>query len=145
MKTFEQRGHENNKADIYNYDALYRLKDITFNADNPTSPTTFDKKKSVNFDKVDNILKLITTIGANSTDITAQVNNLNQYTQFDQWGLSHDLNGNTTQKGTQFFTYDYRNQLVSVSGEGSGVSFKYDVLGRRTSKQLKTQNSTLKR
>lgn len=23
----------------------------------------------------------------------------------DQWGLAHDLNGNTTQKGTQFFTY----------------------------------------
>jgi RHS repeat-associated protein len=71
---------------------------------------------------------------------------LNQYEKFDQWALEYDKNGNLTQKGTQQFTYDYRDQLVKVEDGSLEVEMKYDVMGRRTQKvvirgsQSKTRN-----
>jgi RHS repeat-associated protein len=141
MKMYEQRGPDSDKGDIYGYDEIYRLKNITFDADAPVNPTNFDKKKSVQFDKIDNILKILTTKGAETTEINTTIEGenaeLNQYTTFDQWGMDYDANGNTTQKGTQRFYYDYRNQLVRVTEGGSTTAeYKYDALGRRFSKQL---------
>jgi len=52
------------------------------------------------------------------------------------WGgqsQTFDLNGNLTSDGTNTYTWDARNRLVSISG-GSAASFQYDPLGRRTSK-----------
>jgi len=141
MKMYEQRGHDSDKGDIYGYDEIYRLKDITFDADDPVNATNFDKKKSVQFDKTDNILKILITMGAETTEINTTIEGenaeLNQYTTFDQWGMDYDANGNTTQKGTQRFYYDYRNQLVRVTeGGATTAEYKYDALGRRFSKQL---------
>ncbi len=144
MKTFEQRGHDSDKGDVFGYDEIYRLKHAKFNSPEPTNPETslFEKSKTINFDKVDNILKIIETQNDQTNEIVTTMDEgnakLNQYTTFDQWGLDYDLNGNTIQKGTQFFTYDYRNQLVSVtdSSDNSTVNYKYDALGRRISKQL---------
>ena len=66
--------------------------------------------------------------------ILTRVNNLNQYTQFDALSLAYDGNGNLSQKGTAHYTYDYRNQLMSVQDGTKTTTFKYDVLGRRIEK-----------
>jgi RHS repeat-associated protein len=75
-----------------------------------------------------------------TTDIPADsdYSKLNQYASFDQWGLTYDKNGNTTQKGTLHFVYDYRNQLVRAtdSTTNTQVDFKYDTLGRRIQKTI---------
>jgi RHS repeat-associated protein len=83
-----------------------------------------------------------------TTDIPADSNysKLNQYARFDQWGLTYDLNGNLTQKGTQNYVHDYRNRIVRATDGSSTVNFKYDPLGRRIKKevtigsQIKTTN-----
>ena len=61
---------------------------------------------------------------------------LNQYERFDQWGLSYDKNGNLTQRGTQHFTYDYKNKIVKATDVNSTINFKYDALGRRIKKEV---------
>ncbi|MCK4764363.1 MAG: hypothetical protein KAW12_19345, partial [Candidatus Aminicenantes bacterium] len=67
---------------------------------------------------------------------------LNQYTRFDEWGMSYDKNGNTAQKGAQHFTYDYRNRLISAESPNTTISYKYDPFGRRVEKT--TGSSTTK-
>ncbi|NIM14750.1 MAG: hypothetical protein GTO45_34570, partial [Candidatus Aminicenantes bacterium] len=134
MKTYEQRGHNNNAGDVYTYDDVYRLTNVKINVPDPTvpNPTEFEKEKTFNFDKLDNILSIVETQNEQTTTKTTQINPvLNQYENFDGWGLSYDLNGNTTQKGTQSFTYDYRNQIIKAKDQTTEANYKYDALGRR--------------
>ncbi|MCK4760683.1 MAG: hypothetical protein KAW12_00690, partial [Candidatus Aminicenantes bacterium] len=148
MRMYEQRVHDSNRGDLFAYDEVYRLKNIKFNSPDPTTPETdqFEKQKTYQFDKVDNILKIVQQTGGETDEIvnTIEGNNvkLNQYTRFDEWGLSYDQNGNTTQKGVQQFTYDYRNQLLSAQDLNIDVNYKYDPFGRRVEKT--TGSSTTK-
>ncbi|MCP4151800.1 MAG: hypothetical protein GY757_28915, partial [bacterium] len=140
MKTFEQRGHDGNKGDVYGYDEVHRLKNVKFNAPDPQNleTTQFEKSKSISFDKVDNIRKIISTQNDITSEITTTLEGtrakLNQYSGFDSWGLSYDLNGNTTQKGTQNFYYDYKNQVVRATDNSTTTGYKYDAFGRRIEK-----------
>jgi len=55
-----------------------------------------------------------------------------------QWGaktLSYDADGNLTGDGTNTYTWNTRNQLMSIAG-GSTGSFIYDAFGRRESKTI---------
>ncbi len=148
MKNFEQRGHDGDKGDVFTYDEVYRLTGVKFNSPEPTNPATslFETSKTVHLDKVDNILKIVKTQGQDVSEITTTMEDnqakLSQYTTFDGWALSYDLNGNTTQKGGQSFYYDYRNQLVRAVDNGVSTEFTYDALGRRIEKS--TGSETVK-
>jgi YD repeat-containing protein len=151
---FEQRGHDSGKGDVYGYDDVYRLTNVKFNVPDPTipNPTQFEREKKINLDKVDNIMSIVENYNGQSQTISTEIPEdtsfykLNQYSYFDNWGLSYDLNGNTTQKGTQHFSYDYRNQLVRAADINTTVEMKYDVFGRRIQEtvtkgtQSKTRN-----
>ncbi|MCX6579262.1 MAG: hypothetical protein NT166_03685 [Candidatus Aminicenantes bacterium] len=63
--------------------------------------------------------------------ITTEVNQLNQYTRFGEWTLDYDLNGNVRRKGTQKFTYDYRNNLVHYEDVYNKADYKFDPFNRR--------------
>ncbi len=154
MKKYEQRGHDSNKGDVFSYDEIYRLTGVKFNSPDPTDPATdqYEKKKALTFDDLSNIVRIVETMNgqdkAITTEIPADSNyfKLNQYERFDQWGLSYDLNGNITQKGTQKMYHDYRNRMVRVTEGTTTTGNKYDALGRRiqkvfsTGSQSKTEN-----
>jgi RHS repeat-associated protein len=154
MKTYEQRGHDSNKGDIFAYDGIYRLTGVKFNSPEPANPASeqFERQKSITFDKLSNILSIDETGNGQTQTITTDIpadstySKLNQYERFDQWGLSYDLNGNLTQKSTQHNIYDYKNRIVRATDVDSTVKFKYDPLGRRIQKevtigsQIKTTN-----
>ncbi len=145
MKTYEQRGHNNNAGDVYTYDDVYRLTNVKINVPDPTvpNPTEFEKEKTFNFDKLDNILSIIETQNEQTVTKTTQINSiLNQYENFAGWGLSYDLNGNTTQKGTQSFTYNYRNQVIKAKDQTTEANYKYDALGRRVRKAVTVGSTT---
>src|SRR5579859_4870525 len=59
----------------------------------------------------------------------------NQLTQWKGASLTYDANGNLTSDGTNTYTWNARNQLVSVSGPVP-ASFQYDPFGRRVSKTI---------
>jgi RHS repeat-associated protein len=59
----------------------------------------------------------------------------NQLTSWKGSTLTYDANGNLTNDGTNTYTWNARNQLVSISG-GVSASFQYDAFGRRVSKTI---------
>jgi RHS repeat-associated protein len=63
----------------------------------------------------------------------------NQVTQFAASNLSYDANGNIVGDGVNTYVWNSRNQLAAISG-GVSASFQYDVFGRRTVKQIGTNN-----
>jgi RHS repeat-associated protein len=63
-------------------------------------------------------------------------NAANHQTGFGGQSLSYDDNGNLTGDGTTTYTWNARNQLVSISRTGLTASFQYDAVGRRKSKTI---------
>jgi YD repeat-containing protein len=66
---------------------------------------------------------------------SASYNANNQLTIWKGTNLTYDMNGNLTSDGTNTYTWNARNQLVSISG-GVTASFQYDPFGRRVSKTI---------
>jgi len=64
----------------------------------------------------------------------ATYNANNQLISWNGAAMTYDLNGNTLSDGTNTYTWDARNRLVSANSGGAG--FSYDALGRRASKTL---------
>jgi RHS repeat-associated protein len=59
----------------------------------------------------------------------------NQLTNWKGATLTYDANGNLTSDGTNTYTWNARNQLVTISGPVP-ASFQYDPFGRRVSKTI---------
>lgn len=69
-------------------------------------------------------------------------NPANQQGAFGSQNLSYDLNGNLQSDGTNTYTWNARDQLVSMTGPGLTASFQYDALGRRVSKTVNSSTLT---
>jgi RHS repeat-associated protein len=59
-----------------------------------------------------------------------QVNGLNQYTSAGPASFNYDDNGNLISDGTNSYTYDVENRLVTATRAGTTVYLTYDPLGR---------------
>jgi RHS repeat-associated protein len=79
----------------------------------------------------------------------------NRYSSSGDWTYGYDDEGSLTSKANSVtnelwkYTYDHRNRLTQVEKLVNMVSeqtitYQYDVLDRRISKELKTENGTLK-
>jgi len=66
----------------------------------------------------------------------ASPNAANQQTAFGSQSLTYDLNGNLTSDGSKTYSWNARDQLVSVTGPGLTASFQYDAFGNRISKTV---------
>jgi RHS repeat-associated protein len=142
---------------IFEYDSISRLKtfkNVQFTDDSADSMNTslIERSKTVQLDKVDNIIKLIEQKESTVTEINSTLDGnhakLNQYTTFGETGklntFAYDLKGNMTQKTkngiTKNFQYDYRNQIVEFNEGSKNVKFRYDALGRRIEKEVNGAN-----
>ena len=139
LKSFEKRIHDGGKGDVFSYDALKRLTNVTFDSPTPETPTaTGTKSRSITLDKLDNILKITDNENAMVTEIVGELEGqgrlLNQYSRFNDLPLEHDKNGNLSAKGSRLFAYDYKNRLIRSSRGDDTVTFTYDVFGRQTSR-----------
>lgn len=65
----------------------------------------------------------------------------NQLITQDTTSLSYDANGNLISDGVRTYTWDARDQLVSISGPGLTANFRYDAFGRRISKTVNGTNT----
>ncbi|MCP4221556.1 MAG: hypothetical protein GY765_43430, partial [bacterium] len=115
---------------------VYEKPDVS---GNHVEPTEFKKTWNATYDKVDNLLSLVKTNSTIAPEISNVGDNekLHQYSRFDDWTLNYDKNGNTTQKGSQKFYYNYRNQMVrAVENASTTAEYKYDAMGRRIEKTV---------
>lgn len=69
------------------------------------------------------------------TVTTATHNAANQLTQRGGSNLTYDANGNLTSDGSNSYSWNSRNQLVSITGSIT-ASFQYDAFGRRINKTV---------
>jgi RHS repeat-associated protein len=115
----------------YGYDAVSRLASI---ADDPAG-TAQDVTSALAYNPASQI-----TTKARSNDAYAftgyvnvsrsyAANGLNQYTTAGPATFGYDSNGNLVSDGTNSFTYDAENRLISASGAVSGT-LVYDPMGR---------------
>lgn len=73
------------------------------------------------------------TIGA-SPPVSYETDAINAYTKVGSTSFIHDLNGNLTNDGTNVYTYDDENRLVTITTPTDTITLAYDALGRCISK-----------
>lgn len=124
--------YSNNTMTNYAYDLASRLTGITHNG-----PSGVIEALTYQYDASGNRVSLTRNNGTASLlpnpVASATYDAANEQTAFAGITLTYDPNGNLTNDGTNTYVWDARNRLVSISG-GVTASFKYDALGRRTSK-----------
>ncbi|HYL82634.1 MAG TPA: RHS repeat-associated core domain-containing protein [Candidatus Angelobacter sp.] len=124
----------NGVAMNYGYDAASQLTGITYMLGSNTLGTlTYAYDSAGRRTGVGGSYARTNTPAAVSPGTPPNANN-----QLPQWNgktLSYDLNGNLTSDGTNTYTWNARNQLVTISG-GVTASFQYDPFGRRVSKTI---------
>jgi RHS repeat-associated protein len=117
----------------YTYDAASQLSGITYkNGSTTLGNLTYAYDLAGRREGVGGTYARTNTPQAASS---ASYNVNNQLTQWKGASLTYDSNGNLTSDGTNTYTWNARNQLVSISG-GVAASFQYDSFGRRVSKTI---------
>lgn len=117
----------------YGYDAASQLTSLTYkNGSTVIGDLTYEYDTAGRRTKIGGSFAR-TGLPAALTSTT--YNDANQLTQRSSATLTYDLNGNLTGDGTNTYTWNARNQLVSISG-GVSASFQYDAFGRRRSKTV---------
>jgi RHS repeat-associated protein len=70
-------------------------------------------------------------------DGTSYVHNtLNQYNQVGSTPISHSVNGNLTNDGTNGYTYDVEDRLATFTNGTTNASYTYDAFNQRVSKTV---------
>ncbi|HYL86517.1 MAG TPA: RHS repeat-associated core domain-containing protein, partial [Candidatus Angelobacter sp.] len=126
----------NGVAMNYGYDAASQLTGITYMlGSNTLGALTYAYDSAGRRTGVGGSYARTNTPAAVSPGTPPNANN--QLTQWNGKTLSYDLNGNLTNDGTNTYTWNARNQLLSISVNGvTTASFQYDPFGRRVSKTI---------
>jgi RHS repeat-associated protein len=131
--------YPNGTSASYTYDTASRLTNILHQGQ-----TSVIESLSYTYDAAGNRLTA-NRLSSAATQLpnasTASYDAANEQIQFGSATLTYDQNGNLTNDGTNTYTWDARNRLVSISGLGLSASFTYDALGRRTSKTISGQTT----
>jgi RHS repeat-associated protein len=113
----------------YTYDAASQLTGLTY-----VNGSTTLGNLTYGYDLVGRRVSSGGSFASNNLPNTVTTTAYNANNQLTTWGtanLYYDLNGNMTSSGTDGYTWDARDRLVSTL---SGASFQYDPFGRRASK-----------
>lgn len=122
----------------YDYDAASQLTAITYRlGDSILGNLTYEYDQTERRTKIGgsyarlNLPQVLTS---------ANYNAANQLTQREATTLTYDPNGNLTNDGVNTYTWNARNQMVSISGSVA-ATFQYDGLGRRVNKTVNGQST----
>jgi RHS repeat-associated protein len=118
---------EGSDAWTYGYDHLSRLTDVSGS----------DGTRSYGYDAVGN--RTSATIGGNSSNSTYDA--ADRITANGGTSITVDDTGNTTAKGSDAFSYDQANRMVSATVGSTTETYAYDGDGVRFSSQVSGQGS----
>jgi RHS repeat-associated protein len=112
----------------YGYDALYRLTNETISG---ASTPQQNGSISYGYDAVGNRLSRTSTLPT----IPSQQNIV--YDDNDRLSTDgYDDNGNTVTSNGKTYTYDFKNRIIAVTGNGTDISIVYNGNGDRVSKTV---------
>jgi len=132
-KKYEERLHQNNRSEAYQYDDAYRLQEfkvgelVGSTVPMPTTQTQYDLDSVGNWDS-----KTTDGVVENRTH-----NTVNEITAIDGVSISHDDNGNLIEDESYEYTYDQENRLLYIIRKVDARlvgEYQYDALGRRVIK-----------
>ena len=110
----------------YTYDADGQLIHAVFASTNSNVPS---QDLAYSYDSMGN---RITTV-INGTTTTYTTNNVNEYTSVGSVADTYDKDGNLLSDGTNTYTYNSLNQLISVTGPSGTTTYTYNALGQQVS------------
>ena len=139
--TYERFGASGAAGDAFAYDKLGRLTTAWTGSVTPTTPSTaqYVKKIDYSLDDDGNRTSVTTTLwGATPTVESYTSSTLNVYTAVGGASRSCDVNGNTTDDGLNRYVYNYRNAICELRNQSNGLvaTYAYDALGRRFEKVI---------
>jgi len=120
----------NGVSTAYAYDDASQLLSLSYQGTNPLGNLTYT------YDPAGRLTQLsgsFARTGLPAPLSSATYDAANRLTNWAGTTFVYDSNGNLTSDGRNIYTWDARNQLVSISG-GVLASFQYDALGRRIGK-----------
>jgi YD repeat-containing protein len=121
-------------ASSYTYDAVGRLSALTH--DLGGAATAQDVAYGLSYNPASQIASQSTSNDAYvyTGDIAVArnyaVNGLNQYVSAGPASFTYDANGNLTSDGTNSYTYDVENRLVTMTSAAGTATLRYEPLGR---------------
>lgn len=129
-KRFEEKRHDTNRSEAYQYDKVYRLIDYKVgNLVGATVPLPITQT-AYNLDKLGNWDSKV----KDGVTQNRQHNQVNELTKIDGVDLIYDNNGNLIENGNYFYTYDEENRLTAVTRKADSKvvgQYQYDALSRR--------------
>ena len=133
-KNYEQKLHENTHSEGYSYDPVNRLIDYKVGTLVGSTITVVITQTAYNLDPLGNWSSIAVTPGGTQTRTHSPSNEI---TSINTTSILSDFSGNTSDDGTNLYSYDEENRLVKVSVKLTSVvlgQYQYDAFGRRVSK-----------
>jgi len=126
------RNHSNGIIVEYGYDQASKLTSITYKKD-----ATLLGNLTYEYDSLGKRARTGGSFARTSLPqplTAATYNQSNQLSNRSGTNLTYDNNGNLTSDGVNTYSWNARNELVSISGPGLTASFQYDASGHRINK-----------
>jgi len=130
-KKFEEKRHDADHSEAYQYDEIYRLTDYKVGPLRSLVPPV--TQTAYNLDPVGNW-------NSKTTDGVTQFrrhDEANELTGIDATNLTYDDNGNLQNDGVHTYAYDEENRLTRVTRNSDSAivgQYQYDALSRRVQK-----------
>jgi RHS repeat-associated protein len=147
-KFYEQKLHLTTDSEAYAYDSIYRL--VNYRAGSlasspppncPAGPVGIPMpvtQTAYNLDKLGNWNSIVVTPPGGAAGTQTRMHSpSNEIAKINGTFILSDNNGNTTDDGTNLYSYDEENRLVKVTAKVGGAvlgRYQYDAFGKRISK-----------
>ena len=143
-KSYEQKLHDSAHSEGYSYDPVYRLIDYQVGTLVGSTITMVVTQTAYSLDPLGNWK-------SKTTDMATQTRThgpSNEITKINTTPVQSDFNGNTSDDGTQLYSYDEENRLVQVQAKSTHAAlgqYQYDALagGYRRSTTLASRASSI--
>jgi RHS repeat-associated protein len=129
-KAYEQKIHDSAHSEGYAYDPVYRLIDYKVGTVVGSTITMVTTQTTYSLDPLGNWNSKVTdTVTQTRTHSPS-----NEILSINTTPVVSDFNGNTSDDGTNLYSYDEENRLVQVSAKSTHAvlgQYQYDAFGRR--------------
>jgi RHS repeat-associated protein len=132
-KNYEQKLHENTHSEGYSYDNVYRLINYQVGTLVGSTITMIVTQTTYSLDPLANW-------NSKTTDMVTQTRThspSNEIASINLTPILSDYNGNTSDDGTNLYSYDEENRLVQMTAKATHAVlglYQYDALSRRVSR-----------